>query len=318
MTAFRRLPPIHALTAFEAAARLGTFARAAEELCITQSAVSHRIRQLEEQLGVSLFARAHMQVTLTKDGELFLKDARRAMRQLERAAGAVGPEASRRLRVTASPAFASQVLVPQLAGFLATHPEIQVEIDASTPNADLADGSFDVALRYGRGPWPRCESRLLLTERVMALAAPQYAARFGARRSMGDLHRAALIASRPFAWDDWLRALDATLPVQPGPRPHFGDNWAAVDAACHGLGVVLTNGLTSRAARREGRLVPFVDAQADLGLHYHGVFASDTPKRDAIATFLDWAAQAAQHAQADDGSGLERQATPATLLAAGA
>lgn len=318
MTAFRRLPPIHALMAFEAAARLGTFARAAQELCITQSAVSHRIRQLEAQLGVSLFARAHMQVTLTQDGEVFLKDARRAMRQLEQAAGAVGPEAHRRLRVTASPAFASQVLVPQLAGFLAAHPGIEVDIDASTSNGDLAGGSFDVALRYGRGPWPRCDSRLLQAERVRALAAPQYAARFGARRSMDDLHRAALIASRPFDWDDWLRALGATPPAQSGSRPHFGDNWAAVAAAGHGLGVVLTNGLTSRAARREGRLVPFVDAQADLGLHYHGVFPSDSPKREAIETFLDWVTQAVQRVQAGDEPALVGRTGTAALLAAGA
>ena len=291
----RRLPPINALTAFEAAARLGTFARAAEELCITQSAVSHRIRVLEQQLGAALFARSHMQVALTQEGEVFLKDVRRAMRQLEQATGAVGHEANRRLRVTSSPAFASQVLVPHLSTFVATHPEVHVEIDASTQVVDLAEGSFDVALRFGHGWWPQCDARPLLAERVMALASPRYAARFGSRRSLSDLHRATLIDSCPFAWDAWLRALGIAPLTQPSPRPQFSDNWAAVDAASHGLGIVLANHVTSRAARREGRLVRFVQTDADLGLHYFGVFASNTTKRKAIESFLDWVAQTAQH-----------------------
>lgn len=298
MTPFRRLPPIHALAAFEAAARLGTFARAAEELCITHSAVSHRIRQLEVQLGVSLFERAHMQVTLTPEGEAYLKDVRQAMRQLEQATGAMGPEANRRLRVTASPAFAAQVLAPHLADFLAAHPGLQIEIDASSRSVDLGEGSFDVALRFGRPPWPQCEARLLLAERVMALASPGYVARFGPRRSLADLSRAALVDSLPFAWESWRRAV-AAPPLAAGPaRPHFGDNWAAVDAAAHGLGVVLANRLTSSAARREGRLVRFVDADADLALHYYGVYPSRTPRREAIVAFLDWVAATAARVQA--------------------
>jgi DNA-binding transcriptional LysR family regulator len=300
VSGLRRLPPIHALTAFEAAARLGSFARAARELCITQSAVSHRIRVLEEQLGTTLFTRGHMQVVLTPDGQAFLKDVRRAMRQLEEAADALGPEASRRLRVTSSPAFAAQVLAPHLSRFLEAHPGVQVQIDASTPCMDLAEGGFDVALRFGRGPWPGCEARLLLSERVVAVASPGYAARFGAQRSLSDLPRAACIDSHPFSWEDWLRALQAPPIALPGARPRFGDNWAAVDAAAHGLGVVLANRLTSRAGRHDGRLVPFVEAEADLGLHYHGVFAAGTAKRDAIEAFLDWVAQTARRVQEQD------------------
>ncbi|MCE4538653.1 LysR substrate-binding domain-containing protein [Pelomonas sp. P7] len=298
MSSFRRLPPIHALAAFEAAARLGTFARAAEELCITHSAVSHRIRQLEEQLGTTLFERGHMQVTPTAEGELFLKDVRQAMRQLEQATGAVGHEANRRLRVTASPAFAAHVLAPNLADFLAAHPGLQIEIDASTRSIDLGEGGFDVALRFGRPPWPQCEARLLLAERVMALASPGYAARFGPRRSLADLSRAALVDSRPFGWEAWRRAVDGPPLGAGAARPHFGDNWAAVDAAGHGLGVVLANRLTSSAARRDGRLVRFVDAEADLAQHYYGVYPSNTPRREAIVTFLDWVAVTAARVQA--------------------
>src|SRR4051794_4247312 len=150
----RRLPPMHAITAFESVARLGTFAQAAEELCVTQSAISHRIRLLEEHVGTPMFVRVHKHVVLTAQGERFLTGVREAMRHLGSAAAALGSVGLSKLRISSAPALASQILIPHLHDLLQKHEQLQLEIDTSSRLVDLRDGEYDVALRFGSGPWP--------------------------------------------------------------------------------------------------------------------------------------------------------------------
>lgn len=288
MSVLRRLPPMHALAAFEAAARLGTFSRAADELCITQSAVSHRIRHLEEQLGMALFERGHMQVVLTAAGAAFLQEVSQAIQSLGAACESLKAPVSSKLKVTASPAVATQILIPNLAELSRTIPGLQIELDASSRSAELDRGDFDVALRFGRGPWPGCQSRRILEDRIVALCSPEYASRFEGRRSLGSLDRATLLDSPPCSWDSWLRQAGRVPVPRAKVRPQFKDNWTALEAARHGLGVVLTSRFASLSARQSGALVPFVEIEVDSRQHYYGLYPEESPKRVVIEQLIDW------------------------------
>ena len=198
---------MHALAAFEAAARLQTFARAADELCVTQSAISHRIRQLEEHFGVRLFVRVHKQVVLTPPGQAFLTEVRESMRRLGDAAARVSDQPAKQLRVTASPALAFAVLIPHLKEYFERSGYVDLEIDTSTPVLDLGDNRFDLALRFGTGNWPGVVAELLVEEKLFALASPAYARSFGAKRTFADLSKATLIHSKAFSWNQWFRSV---------------------------------------------------------------------------------------------------------------
>jgi LysR family glycine cleavage system transcriptional activator len=286
----RRLPPMHSLAAFESAARHLSFSRAGEELCITQSAVSHRIRQLEQSLGARLFERRHKRVELTRKGEQFLLAVRQAMQQMTLAAQRVAGEHDQRLRVTVSPAVASQIVIPNLSRFLALHPRVGVDLDTSSRVADLSDDSFDVGLRLGVPPWSEVQAELLVEERVLALASPAYARRFGRRRERAALEQATLIHTRPFTWNQWFRALGWPPPAGASTVPalSFVEAWAAVEAAEQGMGVVLAPQTVSLAARQRGRLIPFIDAALDAQRHYYAVYAPDSPKLELIQAFVAW------------------------------
>ena len=157
----RHVPPMHALAAFEAAARLGGFAQAAEELCVTPSAVSHRIRQLETQLGTALFERGPGGVRPTTAGRLYLDSVREAFERLAQAGAVLRPERER-LRVSLPPTFARQLLMARLPEYLRAHPEVELEVHLSIPLQDVTAGgrqaaSLDGALRWRAAPGLRLE-----------------------------------------------------------------------------------------------------------------------------------------------------------------
>jgi LysR family glycine cleavage system transcriptional activator len=292
---------MHALEAFEAAARLGTFAQAAEALFVTQSAISHRIRQLEESLGARLFVRVHKQVVLTPQGETFLAGVREAMQHIATAAAGVRGRPGRKVRITATPSAASAVILPRLAMLLERMPDLDLEIDTSERVNDLADGRFDLAVRMGGGTWPGLASERLSEERVGAYASPAYAGKFGRVRTLRTLERAALVHSRPFPWPQWLRAVGG--PVQLAARTtgvHFHEHRAAIDAATHGLGVVLSNRLTSIEARRAGRLVPFVPETVDLRRDYYAAWVPASGRKEVVRAVVAWLRDAFAETLRDD------------------
>jgi len=279
---------MHALAAFEAAARLQTFARAAEELCVTHSAISHRIRQLEEHLGVKLFVRVQKQMVLTPPGQAFLSEVRESMQRLGQAAARVSEQSARRLRITASPAIAFAVLIPHLKDYFERSGYVDLEIDTSSRVLDLERDRFDLALRFGPGNWPGYVSELLVEEKIIALASPGYVRAFGAARSLSDFPKATLIHSRPFSWNQWFKSVGhpQSVPVPKGLV--FVDVAAAIDAAIHGLGVVLANRATTAQARKDGSLVAFVENSIDLNRHYYGVYRDGSEHAETIRDFLDW------------------------------
>ena len=233
-----------ALQAFELAARSGSFKAAAEQLHITPSAVSHRIGGLERQLGEKLFERGPRGVVLSAAGRLLASTTGRAFGDLARAVARQGI-GSQRLRVSAVPIFATHWLLPRLGQFLAAHPRIELQVEASPRLADMETGLVDVALRYGDGNWPDFAAEKVMSLHAVPVAAPALARRLKFR-TPADLLRAPLIRVAPFgtSWTEWA----AGAGLDPGSfEQHAGQHkglqvdgmGASVRAAAHGLGVAL-------------------------------------------------------------------------------
>ncbi|MDP9109859.1 MAG: LysR family transcriptional regulator, partial [Pseudomonadota bacterium] len=202
-----RLPPVHALSAFEAAARFNSFALAADELCITPSALSHRIRLLEEFVGERLFIRDSRSVTLSEFGRRYLEVVRAALQTLNdfpmprRSAGG-----QLRVKVTVPPTFARYLLVPRVDEFIAANPQISLELFLSVPLYDLSLSESDVEIRFGAGKYPHIVTRKLFEEPAFAVASPDYLRRIGGIATPADLKKATLLRSALEPWQPWFEA----------------------------------------------------------------------------------------------------------------
>ena len=245
-----------ALQAFELAARSGSFKAAAEALHITASAVSHRIAGLERTLGARLFERGPRGVVLAPAGIALAATTGHAFGDLARAL-ARQSSGSRRLRVSAVPIFASHWLLPRLGQFLADHPEIELQVEASPRMADMEVGLVDVALRYGDGQWPGVSAERIMDLETVPVAAPSLVRRFKLG-APADLVRAPLIRVSPFgaSWTDWATAagLDASR-FERRKGVQVDGMGAALRAAAHGLGVALAFDPVIDSEIRSGALV---------------------------------------------------------------
>ena len=230
------------MQAFELAARTGSFKEAAEQLHITASAVSHRIAGLERQLGARLFERGPRGVVLAPAGHALASTTGRAFGDLSRALARQG-SGSRRLRVSAVPIFATHFLLPRIGQFIAQHPEIEVQVEASMRMADMEAGLIDVAMRYGDGKFPG-----VAAEKVMDLAAVPVGAPALVKRlrlsTPADLARAPQVRVSPFgaSWTEWAEGagLDPEAFERKGQKSIQLDGMGqALRAAAHGLGIAL-------------------------------------------------------------------------------
>ena len=254
------LPPLNALRAFEAAARLSSATKAAEELHVTQAAVSHQIRLLEDSLGVELFRRLPRGLMLTDEGQLLLQPLSEAFDQI---AGAVerirGRAASGVLSVTAPPSFAGGWLVPRLIRFQALHPEIEVHIHSSPRLVDLAREPIDIGIRYGRGNWPGVNALRLMDEDIFPVCAPGMLEAERPLRRPSDLKHHTLIHNDRFP-DDWQRWLSAAgvRGIDPFRGPTFDTTSLTHEAAATGLGIAIGRTRLTHRELESGRLIaPF-------------------------------------------------------------
>ena len=245
------LPPLTAVRAFEAAARLGSFTRAAEELHMTQAAVSYQIKQLERRLGLTLFRRQPRQVVLTPAGQRLAPAVLDAFRQLHAAfAGTVEHEEAG-LAITSLPTIAATWLVPRLGLFQLAHPRLAVRLDTTVPLVDLAHGEFDVGIRIGTGDWPDLQADFLLPSLFTPLCSP---AQRGLLRTPADL-----LALPRFGRERWWRAWfdaaglpEADFTAKPGVELDVEQH--AVTAALSGHGVAITSPLLFEHDLATGRL----------------------------------------------------------------
>jgi len=255
----RRLPSFSALRAFEAAARLGSFALAGAELHLSASAVSHQIRALEAHFGRSLFARRSGQgVEPTPAGRQLLARLTPILDELEAACAALRPEpAAEALAVHCAPSFAAKWLGPRLPGFMAQRPELGIRVTASAAPVDLArEGGIDLVIAYGAVPaQPGMVVEPLGTERVAALVAPAQAARLDL---VGPALPRGLVliesAVSPVRWEDWLALNGLRAPVG-GTRPSFDRAAMAISAAAQGVGAALESTRLAAEELARGELV---------------------------------------------------------------
>jgi len=285
------IPPLSMLEAFAAAAETGSFREAAERLHVTASAVSHRIKTLEDLLGVALFARTTRRVILTPAGEAYLLPVREALGSLAQATAALRQAAPRpRLTVSAAPSFAISWLMPRLPRFQVAHPEIEVRLEPSVGLADLWGSDIDVAIRHtGRPHFPGLTAHRLLGEPLTAVCTPDYAARHVQRPE--DLPRARLIhcPHRFGQWRTWLAAAGLDAPAcedQPAISVEYDS--VAVGAALDGLGVALVAEPFVRRELDEGRLVAPLGFAAETHQAYYLLHVPERTDDPPVAAFRDW------------------------------
>lgn len=287
----KRLPPLNALRSFEAAARFESFNKAAGQLHVTPSAVSHQIRTLEEFLGVELFRRGARAVRLTEAGRGFLPPVRDALEQIATAADHLMRQPdSTTLVVSAAPSFAVGWLVPRLTEFHAAHPEIEVRLDTSIELVDFRVSDVDVCVRYTANPqFEGLQAHLLFREDLVPVCSPRLLRGERGLRRPADLAAVTLLHSftRTGQWRAWLAAAGVDdVPSDQGPR--FPDDVVAVEAAASGLGVALANRAVVARQLAEGRVV----APFDLGYSSDGGYYlvyPDAAARDArIVAFREW------------------------------
>lgn len=298
MVAHRHLPSLVAIRAFEAAARLGSFARAAEELDTTAASVSYHVRRLEEQTGARLFLRHAQHVELTEAGASVAKEATRAFDALRASFMRAADMDGTRLRLTALPTLGTSWLTPRLGGFRARHPQQVLELDLSAEPQDLAGGRFDAAIRNGHGDWPGLHAVELFPSVFMPLCAP---ALLEAATGLGGARLLDVpLLGRPDWWALWFQAFAQT--PAPGAE-RFATNFAAehldVAAAIAGQGIAIGSPILFKAELDAGRLVQAHEGVASDGRSFW--FASPAGRSNApkVAHFREWLcteAAAARHA----------------------
>jgi len=231
-----RIPPIQCLLTFEALARLRSVTQTADELNVTPSAVSHRVRQLEQILGTRLFGRADF--SLTTDGSEYLAHVREGLGILGRFPGRDAAQGKRKLRVAVTPTFSRSILMPRLRGFIDAYPEIDLTLQVSIPLLDVVAEDADLIVRYGTGRYADLEHVCLITDEVTPLASPAYIRENGPFDTVEELLAAKLIKSPLEPWRTWFLAhgVDAG---EPGEGSSFNDIGLMCDAAAQGLGIAL-------------------------------------------------------------------------------
>jgi LysR family transcriptional regulator, glycine cleavage system transcriptional activator len=284
MTRPQRLPPIHALAAFESAARLGGFGQAAAELCITPSAVSHRIRMLELQLGETLFDRLPTGVRLTDAGQRYLHVVREAFDKLALLSRRGATEVPR-LRVGAPPTFARNMLIPNLPEFYRQRPDIEIEVAVVMPMQERPD-RHDVDIRFGNGRFDERETIKLFDDELQVLAAPRYLASRAVDRP-ADLTRAELLRSPLIAWRPWFAAAGLDRP-EPAGGLAFTDLGILLEAAASELGVAICLQRVAVPWTSTGQLLPLFGITAPAASTYHVLVERDLSVRPEVASFVDW------------------------------
>jgi LysR family glycine cleavage system transcriptional activator len=285
----RKLPPLNALRAFEAAARHLSFKRAAAELHVTQAAVSHQVRALEAQLGLALFVRLHRALQLTPAGARYLPALSDAFDRLDEATLALRARPrTPRLVLSVVPSFGANWLVPRLGSFRARHPAIDLVVLSSSELVDFARDPVDVGIRFGPGRWPGVRADLLLAEEYLPVASPKLVRGRRALRRPEDLRRHTLLHDETHdAWRAWLASAGVTS-VDAERGVVFSDSSQLVAAAAAGQGVALARKLLAAPYLRARTLVRAFQGSIPAEFAYYVVCAESRAAEPAIRAFRDW------------------------------
>ncbi len=280
-----RIPPIQCLVTFEALARLRSVTAAAEELCVTPSAVSHRVRQLEQVLGTRLFGRADF--SLTTDGSEYLAHVREGLTVLGRFPGRDVGGAKRKLRVAVTPTFSRSVLMPRLRGFIEAYPDIDLTLQVSIPLLDVVAEDADLMIRFGTGRYADVESTCLMTDEVTPMAAPSFIRAHGPFDTPEELLAAKLIKSPLEPWRTWFLAHGLDVP-EPPEGSSFNDIGLMCDAAAQGLGIALVRLKLGHPWLDNGTLERLSDRNVPSPHAHYLCWRTGVMDRWECAAFADW------------------------------
>jgi LysR family transcriptional regulator, glycine cleavage system transcriptional activator len=283
----RRLPPLSTLPVLEAAARLSSFSAAAEELHVTHGAVSHQIRSLEDHLGVRLFAREGRRVAVTPDGAALAEQVRQALGLIASAVEAISPKAREsRLTISVLPSFASRWLMPHMGGFLEKHPELEVHVQASISLANFASDGVDVAIRFGKGPWPGVHVERIAGDSHFVVCSPEFLKKHKPAR-VEDLLKLPLVRTEVEYWAGWFKAAGIDqVPRMKGAE--YNDAAMVLQAALDGEGVALTRRSLAESDLAKGRLVRPFDVEVAAPESYFLVCLPQHRHSRKITAFRDW------------------------------
>lgn len=282
--------PTGALRAIEAAARLESFTAAAEELSVTQSAVSHAIRDAERKLCVTLFRRDGRRVVLTEHGIRYVAHVREALRQLRAADDAVrDPDRRARiLTVSVSPSFGAKWLAPRIGAFLARHPDLDLRVSAAARHVDFIDDDIDLAVRHGGGDWPALDVVRLCEEQLVAVCSPAFTKTHALKTPM-DVMRAALIHHRDrSAWSRWSEVQGIAAPKGAARGLVVSEMSLAIDACLSGEGVALARTALAALDLNAGRLIRAPGEALPVDFAYWIVHPKNAPKSPALRQFKAW------------------------------
>jgi LysR family glycine cleavage system transcriptional activator len=285
----RHLPPLNALKAFEAAARSESFTRAAEELCVTQGAVSHQVKSLEATLGIKLFSRERQRLIITEAGREYLVVIRDALDRI--AAGTeriVQRQNSGVLTVSTSPDFAAKWLVNRLGRFADAHPGIDLRVSATMHHVDFAREDVDVAVRHGAGNWGGLDAVRLCSEELFPVCSPKLMSGRNRITKPADLLKFPLLHLDDWkAWSKWLDA--AGISDFKMPRgPALNRASMLIDAAIDGQGIALARTALAAWDLINGRLARPFELSLKLSNTYWIVCPKATSTKPKITTFRDW------------------------------
>ncbi|WP_248731247.1 LysR substrate-binding domain-containing protein [Pseudomonas sp. MWU13-2517] len=290
MALHKDLPPLLALRAFEAVARHLSFIKAANELSVTQSALSHQVQKLEQHLGKPLFIRRTRAIDLTTDGEHYYNEIRPALDAIAAATRTLRVAPSHTvLRIGLLASFATLWLAPRLADFLNRHPHIQVELLPAIQLANVAAAEVDLAIRYGKGDWPDVHAVRLMDEAISPVCSPVFKA---SQLRKGPLLMAT--SHRPFEWTDW--SAHYQIELADHPRVVLHDYNIVVEAAVAGQGIAMGRHRLIERRLQDGSLVEAFDwppYRSDIG---YWLITPHGATSEAATCFSQWLKEACAHA----------------------
>ena len=291
--AAKRIPPIQCLLTFEALARLRSVTQSAEELCVTPSAVSHRVKQLEQIIGTKLFGRADF--SLTTEGSEYLAHVREGLATLQKFPGTAGQSATpgkRKLRLAVTPTFARSMLIPRLRQFTDAYPEIDLTLQVSIPLLDVVAEDSDLIVRFGTGRYADLEHVCILNDAITPLASPSFVREHGPFDAPEDLESENLLRSPLEPWRTWFAASGLDWP-EPTEGSQFNDVGLMCDAAAAGMGVALVRLKLAAPWLENGSLVRLGTSEVFTrnvpSPHAHYLcWRTGTMDRWECAAFADW------------------------------
>ncbi|ANR77157.1 LysR family transcriptional regulator [Kosakonia sacchari] len=296
----RDLPPTATLRAFEVATRHPTFTAAAEELCITQSAISHQLKNLEEIWGLPLFQRGKT-LSLTPAGAALAPLVREFFSKLETTLADLREQKGRvRLRVNTTYSFALKWLLPRLPGLARLHPEILVTLESTDQAINFASTDADVAIRFGHGNYPALHTEFMFREQLFPVASPALLQRFGTPDEPAELLRYPLLtrdgADLVPKWDAWFKQVGVNTDVL-HENVRFADTNMTIEAALLGQGIALARSGHVEKEIADGSLVRLFDVPFPSPAAYYFVCPQGIETQPHIVTFRSWLLAESQQAQ---------------------